>query len=92
MWIECRIEKRNKKSAEIKDSKRISRSTGKVREREDVNECDMTHLTILTIVEWNISANSSQASSPGPVPDNPAAWAVKNAGTSPISVPTPYTL
>ncbi len=65
LWIESRIEKRNKKSAEIKDSKRISRSTGKVRERgRDVNECDMTHLTILTIVEWNISANFSQASSP----------------------------
>lgn len=34
MWIECRREKRNKKSAEIKDSKRISRSNEKVRERE----------------------------------------------------------
>lgn len=34
LWIECRREKRNKKSAEIKDSKRISRSNEKVRERE----------------------------------------------------------
>lgn len=33
LCIECRIEKRNKKSAEIKDSKRIRRSAGKVRER-----------------------------------------------------------
>lgn len=52
----------------------------------------MTHLTALTIVEWNISANSSQPSSHGPVPDNTAARAVKNTGASPIAVPTPYTL
>lgn len=33
-WIEYRTEKRNKKSAEIKDSKRISRSHEKMREKE----------------------------------------------------------